>query len=278
MNAPSPSWYDVLDLDPDASQDEIRAAWKAGIADLGPTDRRFRLMNQAAEVLLDPAQRAAYDQALRSERSEREEPAVVEEVAQQPSRDQVTQAPTRPESESESEPKPEPESEPAEAERRVIPAWLLAGLGLLAAVLVGLCVWQAGEPTDADVEDATREALLAAGPAAEALLSYDYRDLEATRAAAEDVITDGYRDETYKPFFEEVVSNNAVETKSIVKTETVEAAVVRSGVDRVQVFVLIDRPTTNAASTEPVVYRDSATLTLERQGGEWLVDAVEIGQ
>ncbi len=266
MSAPSPSWYDVLDLDPDASQDEIRVAWKAGIAELEPTDRRFRLMNQAAEVLLDPARRAEYDEALRSERSEPEEPAVVEEVAQQPSRDQVTEPPTA------------PRSEPAKAQPRVIPAWLLAGLGVLAAVLVGLCVWQAGEPTDADIEDSTREALLAAGPAAEALLSYDYRDLEATRVAAEGVITENYLDETYEPFFEEVVSNNAVETKSIVKTETVEAAVVRSGVDRVQVFVLIDRPTTNAASAEPVVYRDSATLTLEREGDEWLVDAVEIGQ
>ena len=40
---------------PDASADEIRAAWKTGIADLDPTDRRFRVLNQAAEVLLDPA-------------------------------------------------------------------------------------------------------------------------------------------------------------------------------------------------------------------------------
>ena len=61
MNA---SWYDLLDVAPDASEAEIRAAWKAAIADLDPTDRRFRVHNQAAEVLLDPQRRAAYDAEL----------------------------------------------------------------------------------------------------------------------------------------------------------------------------------------------------------------------
>ena len=42
--AVSPSWYDLLDVDPDATDDEIRAAWKAAIADLDPADRRFRLL------------------------------------------------------------------------------------------------------------------------------------------------------------------------------------------------------------------------------------------
>ena len=50
----APSWYDLLGVEPDASADEIRAAWKAAIADLDPGDRRFRALNQAAEVLLDP--------------------------------------------------------------------------------------------------------------------------------------------------------------------------------------------------------------------------------
>ena len=54
MSAPTPSWYDLLGVEPDASADEIRAAWKSSIADLDPSDRRFRTMNQAAEVLLDP--------------------------------------------------------------------------------------------------------------------------------------------------------------------------------------------------------------------------------
>ena len=60
----SVSLYDLLDVDRDATADEIRAAWKAAIADLDPSDRRFRAYNQAAEVLLDPERRAAYDAEL----------------------------------------------------------------------------------------------------------------------------------------------------------------------------------------------------------------------
>ena len=61
MSAPTPSWYDLLGVEPDATAGEIRAAWKTAIADLDPCDRRFRMLNQAAEVLLDPRSRAAYD-------------------------------------------------------------------------------------------------------------------------------------------------------------------------------------------------------------------------
>ena len=50
----SPSWYDVLGVDPDASADEIRAAWRPR----SPTSTRptaaSASLNQAAEVLLDP--------------------------------------------------------------------------------------------------------------------------------------------------------------------------------------------------------------------------------
>ena len=54
----TPTWYDLLGVEPDASSDEIRAAWKTAIADLDPGDRRFRALNEAAEVLLDPDRRA----------------------------------------------------------------------------------------------------------------------------------------------------------------------------------------------------------------------------
>ena len=63
----TPTWYDLLGVEPDASADEIRAAWKTAIADLDPGDRRFRALNEAAEVLLDKDRRAAYDATLAPE-------------------------------------------------------------------------------------------------------------------------------------------------------------------------------------------------------------------
>lgn len=262
MSAANPSWYDLLGVDESASADEIRAAWKSAIGELDPTDRRFRVLNQAAEVLLDPEERAAYDEALApdvSAASEAAEPAV--EAPPPPPSDPATAAVAEPDAQS---------ARP--------PAWLLAGLGFLAAVLVGLCVWQAQKPSDQDIADSTDAALQAAGPAVAALLSYDYRDLDATKKAAEAAITEDYRKTSYAPFFDDVIATNAVDTKSIVKSETRSVAITRAGADRVQVFVLVDRVTTNKATTEPVVYRDSATLTMEHVGDEWLIDKVDIGQ
>ena len=59
----TPTWYDLLGVEPDASTDEIRAAWKAATADLDP-GTRLRTLNEAAEILLDPARRAEYDATL----------------------------------------------------------------------------------------------------------------------------------------------------------------------------------------------------------------------
>src|SRR5918995_6807333 len=84
----SVSLYDLLDVDEHATPEQIRSAWKVAIADLDPTDRRFRAYNDAAGVLLDPGKRAAYDAELAAGRDEPEPdadlaagPVVVEQVA-----------------------------------------------------------------------------------------------------------------------------------------------------------------------------------------------------
>jgi len=82
----SPSWYDLLDVDATASPAEIRSAWKAGIAELDPTDRKFRVLNQAAEVLLDPKRRAAYDAEL-AENEVEDSAAPVAEEPEEPEND-----------------------------------------------------------------------------------------------------------------------------------------------------------------------------------------------
>lgn len=260
MSTPSPSWYDLLGVEQDASAEDIRAAWKSGIAELDPSDRRFRVLNQAAEVLLDPDSRAEYNATLASEA------AVVEEGAQQPSRDLATDAGTR----------------PAAAERGpfVVPAWLLGGLGLAIAIFVGLSIWQSTQndggsgsgpasATDRTPADA-RDAQGVAEKAAVAILAYDYRDLEGSREAAVTYMTDDYRAK-YDQLFE-VLEDNAPNTKTIVRADLVASAVGLIGEDRIQVLVFVNRPTLNADLTEPEIYKDQATLTMVEVDGEWLVD------
>lgn len=259
----NPSWYDLLDIEPTASADEVRAAWKAAIADLDPTDRKFRLLNQAAEVLLDPESRAQYDASL--------EPAVVEAAP-----DEVETAEDAEEVEEGAAPVPPPYVPPPSgtgSERvggKRLPLWVLAALGVVLAALVGLCVWQAQEPTDEQVTEATADAQTAAEKAIVAIVSYDYRSLDDDQARAAAYMTDDFKDD-YESLFA-VIRENAPETKTIISTEVVGSSIVRSGDDRVQVFLFINTPTLNAKLTEPEVYKNQVTVTMEKDGDEWLVD------
>jgi Mce-associated membrane protein len=267
VSAPSPSWYDVLGVEPGASAEEVRAAWKDGIADLDPSDRRFRLLNQAAEVLLDPEQRAAYDASLA--------PAVVEVRGAPATSLETTDVDAGTDGGFEAR-----KLAPQPTSGFVVPAWLLAGLVVAIAIFVGLSVWQANrndEPdgsrgaTSSDLTPSdARDAQVAAEKAAVAILAYDYRDLEGSRDAALPYLTDDYR-EKYDQLFE-VLQENAPNTKTIVRAELVASAVGLVGEDRIQVLVFVNRPTLNADLTEPEVYKDQATLTMVEVDGEWLVD------
>jgi Mce-associated membrane protein len=252
VTAPSPSWYDLLGVDQDASAEDIRTAWKTGIAELDPTDRRFRVLNQAAEVLLDPEQRAAYDASLA--------PPPASPSTTSPGLETGASA-------------------PSSTTGFVVPAWLLAGLVVAIVIFAGLSVWQAtqnDEPsgagsgsTDLTPSDA-RDAQVAAEKAAVAILAYDYRDLEGSHDAAVPYMTDDYR-EKYEQLFE-VLEENAPNTKTIVRAELVASAVGLIGEDRIQVLVFVNRPTLNAELTEPEISKDQATLTMVEVDGEWLVD------
>ncbi|WP_166137167.1 J domain-containing protein [Nocardioides ochotonae] len=246
----TPSWYDLLDVDPDASTAEIRAAWKAAVADLDPTDRRFRAYSQAAEVLLDPARRAAYD------------------------------AERRPHPEADPEPDPRQDASPAHLPEaaaarapapRTVPGWLLTVVGVLAALAVATAAWLwFVVPADSEVEDATRAARAAAETAVVPILSYDAAELDASREAATSYLTSGYREE-YERFFEGVMEKNAPRTGTVVETSVLRSGVVRSGEDRVEVFVLLDQATTNARRAQPSTIKYWVTVTMERLDGEWLV-------
>jgi Mce-associated membrane protein len=241
----APTWYDLLDVAPDASTDEVRAAGKSQIADLEPGDRRFDALNRAARVLLDPAARAAYDASLATaDQEEQDEPPLVEEP-------------------------PAVVSPPKQRRVLAVPSWLLIGLGTMATVLVAATAWTWWSGT-AGVEDAVRAAQTAAERAVVPALSYDHEDLEGGQARAGAVMTGKYRAEYDKLFA--VIAENAPSTQTKVAVEVVSSGIVRASEDRVQVLVFVDRPTTNRRSAEPTVYKDQVTLSMQRVDDEWLVD------
>lgn len=258
----TPTWYDLLDVAPDAPESEIRAAWKAAIADLEPGDRRFRTVNQAAEVLLDPTRRAEYDAELAAQQQPEESAGPLsDEPSGAPVEERATVATEAPTA----------TAPAATAPRRVVPAWLLALVGVLTAALVVAAALLARQPSDDAVADAIRSAQAAAERAVPPVLSYDAADLEGSRSAAASYLTASYRKERDQ-LFDEVIDANAPNTGTQVSTSVVDSSVVRgTSDDRVQVFLLIDQSTTNKAQTEPVVTRTWVTITMEKVDGEWLV-------
>jgi Mce-associated membrane protein len=242
----APTWYDVLDVSPAASAEEIRAAWRAAIADLDPTDRRFGALNQAAEVLLDPERRAAYDAEL---------------------------APA--------EPQPEPEVsspgavQPLGERRRVVPAWLLIALAAAVLIVAGVATYvYVTEPSDHSVEDATSAAQSAAERAVVPILSYDAKHLDESRAAAEQYLTGDYRKQ-YDQLFDGIIKENAPSTGTVLKADLVRSSIVRAGEDRVQVFALVNQTRTNDKVKTPQVYKNWVTITMEKVGGDWLVSGMD---
>jgi Mce-associated membrane protein len=239
----TPSWYDVLDVAPDASDRDIRAAWRSAIADLDPSDRRFRVLNQAAEVLLDRKARKVYDAELQAR------PLVEEEAAA-------------------------PVTKPDATTRRtswVPPGWVLVAVGAVTALVVGACaVLAVTEPSDASVADATRQAQAGAERAIVPVLSYDASDMKGSQQAAEAYLTSDYR-KKYDDLFA-VLKENAGRTKTVVTTTVAASAVIRSGTDRVSVLLFVNRPTTNKQVKNPVVYKDQVTVTMQKVGDSWLVD------
>ena len=294
----SPTWYDLLDVEPDAATDDIRAAWKTAIADLDPTDRRFRTLNEAAAVLLDEKKRAAYD----AELAALEEAAVEDEDEADEETADVEVAADAPDDEA-------PAGEEADADESaatgrtlpVLPTWGLVATGALAlaAVIAAGVVFFGQEKvatvsnnnvTTSTVEGAvgkqiTRnhkllveeqgaDALEAAKKAVVPLLSYDYSKMDESKSKAHDVMTKDYR-EDYDRLFA-VLVDNVPETKTVVKTlAPVDAGVIRVSEDTVQILVLVDRQVTNAQRSTPIGYQEYAMLTMAKVGDEWLVDKVE---
>jgi Mce-associated membrane protein len=296
----TPTWYDLLGVEPDASPEEIRTAWKSGIADLEPGDRRFRTLNEAAEVLLDPDRRAAYDAqlapdtvvevrgapatpVLRSERASLEgslETSAAEApTARTASTGVITdleaeKARTRAEAKA-AKSAARDDGKPAST-RGTVPAWLLGALAALVALLLACAGYLLTQPADAAVADATREAQSSAERAATTILAYDYRHLDEDQQAAGELMTPGYR-KKYDALFAQIAAN-APDLKVVVTVDVVASGVVRSGDDRVQVLVFANRPTLRRDQAEPEIFRDQVVMTMVKSGGDWLVDDMDTNQ
>ena len=280
--------YDLLDVDEQAAPDEIRAAWKEAIADLDPTERRFRAYSDAAGVLLDPERRAAYDAELAAER------AAAADAADATDTDGETQAAGETDAtgktgetgkaEAADDTATEPSRRPAGAgpsTPALIGVGVAAVLALVLAVVVLLQPGALGDDTASAVKERNtveERAAVAAEGAAEQMvgpvLSYNYKTMAADLERHRGYMTSALAEKQARTWPE--ITKEAEGQKIVVEARATGTALTRvdPAGDRATVVVFVDQYVTKAGG-KPFVLQMWATLLLVRQGGgegRWVLD------
>lgn len=281
--------YAVLGVAHDASADEIRAAWKAAVADLDPTDPKLNVFNQAGAVLLDPAKRQKYDAELESAESAASAAGVrgSDAAAGGPPAYHPAVRSSRPPAKpataggslsgSAAAASPAGDLDRANRPGALASPVLIAVLAVLAVASVLAAILAAGPLgrvlPDKGVpgsEKRLADAVAAAEDAAVPVLSYDYRTLAEDKKDASSRMTSDFREQYEQTFT--LIEQNAPATQAVVAVEVLASAVARASTEDVEVLLFVNRPTTKKGSAEPSIFRDQVTFTMRLVDGEWLVD------
>lgn len=141
-------------------------------------------------------------------------------------------------------------------------------LVLTVGVVLGIKAWQGKQ-----AEDARDQAAAAGRKAAETALSYDYRDLNKSFAAARATMTPefaGKFDETAK-----VAGELATKTKATVVADVREVGVRDGDADRVTLIIFVNQTTTSTITQgKPRVDLNRTRFTMVRKDGRWLVQEI----
>ncbi|MEV6288287.1 hypothetical protein [Kribbella sp. NPDC051770] len=145
---------------------------------------------------------------------------------------------------------------------------VLIVLVLALAGVLGVKAWRGQQ-----AEDARSQAVNAGRQAAETALSYDYRTLDKSFAAARATMTPefaGKFDETAK-----VAGELATKTKATVRAEVREVGVRDGDADRVTLVIFVNQTTTSTITQgKPRVDLNRTRFTMVRNGSRWLVQEI----
>jgi Mce-associated membrane protein len=145
---------------------------------------------------------------------------------------------------------------------------VLVVLVLTFTVVLGIKAWQGKQ-----AEDARDQAAAAGRKAAETALSYDYRDLNKSFAAARATMTPEFAakfDETAK-----VAAELATKTKATVRAEVREVGVRDGDADRVTLIIFVNQTTTSTITQgKPRVDLNRTRFVMVRKGDQWLVQEI----
>lgn len=284
IETPMSDPYEVLGVGSDASAEQIRKAWRRKTKGTGPGTAEFRALNDAAELLLDPARRQQYDDEVAAKRAAAEREAVVIETA----------------------PLEEPAAPKSSPVRHLLTGWTgtAAIAGCLALVAIALAVWQgiaysnnhsspaAGPGTGgvaagnfAQSQSDQQAALSAATTGLPAVLSYSYNSMGADQANAERFLSPKARP-ALAASYQRLISGGTppgckralapiATRKTVVTATVVSAGIVSVGSNSAQIGAFVNQ-TTTVASQSPVTTQNRVLVTLVKQGGSWLIDSMSV--
>lgn len=284
MSDVNPTYYDVLGVAPDASAAEIKQAWREAADRFDPGTAggsHFALFNKAAEILLDPDRRAAYDAELAAASPGGEPRGAAEDRAPSAAEEPPQGTPGEVTAGTMRVPTTvdlPPGTGDAGSGRGSLLLWgavALCAVGLVVAAAVGAWAWSAYDEAS-DYHAALDQAPAAAESAAKAVLSYDHESLAADRDAAAKFLAPDYRAE-YVKTFDDTVLENAPEVKAQVQARVLASAAMTAPAgqqdpDEVSVLVFVDQTTTSTATSgQPRTALNRVQMDMRRVDGSWLV-------
>lgn len=174
----------------------------------------------------------------------------------------------------EAEPVDGAQEPPVETPRRAVPVLLvtLSLVALLLAGLVGYLAWSLSGMNDEAEARLTGRDVAAAD--VEKILSYDHASFDKGTTAAEKLMTARFRKEYGDTV--DLVREDALAKKSVVRAEVVASSVVEADADRVEALLFVNQTTDAQDLEEPRVDLNRVVVTLVPDGdGGWLVDDLE---
>lgn len=160
-----------------------------------------------------------------------------------------------------------------EAGRRV-PGWVLATLtALLVVVLAAVALLVRADQHARAVDAARGEAVRAARTAATAILSYDYRHLDADFAKGRAFTAPPFAQQ-YAKTTADAVKQVATDTKASVVAQVAAAGVEQASEHRVVVVLFVNQTTTSTRLERPQVDQNRVEMTMVERDGRWLVSQV----
>ena len=147
------------------------------------------------------------------------------------------------------------------------------------AVVAALFLRAEVKSDEAASQEAPTEAKAVLERALPAVLSYDYRHMEADRAKAVKYLTKSYRSDYTKTFEllvkgEEGQPGPVVKSKTAVKATLLNAGVVDADEHRVRLLVFVNQVSTKDGASGQL-FQNRVAVTMVEKNGEWLIDQLD---